>query len=119
VTGSVLSNAASLELFAPEIVLAVGVLLVLTVGLVRRETPRSLALGMAIAALAVSALAAVATAPATAARGSDGGRALFGGLLARDGFGDFFTVLFAAAGIVVALASTASQEGRSWSSARW
>jgi NADH-quinone oxidoreductase subunit N len=113
VTGAVLSGAAGLRLFAPEIVLAMGALLVLTVGLVRRETPRSLALGLAIAALAASALAAVLTAPAPAAEGSDGGRALFGGLLARDGFGDFFTLLFAAGGIVVALASTASDEGRS------
>jgi NADH-quinone oxidoreductase subunit N len=112
VTGAVLSGAASLRLFAPEVVLAVGALLVLTVGLVRRETPRSLALGLAIAALAASALAAVLTAPAPA-EGSEGGRALFGGLLARDGFGDFFTLLFAAGGIVVALASTASDEGRS------
>lgn len=112
-TGPVLSNAASLRLFAPEIVLALGALLVLTVGLVRRETSRALALGLAIAALALSILAVVATAPASLGEGSEGDRALFGGLLARDGFGDFFTVLFAAAGIVVALASTASDEGRS------
>jgi hypothetical protein len=39
VTGAVLSGAAGLRLFAPEIVLAMGALLVLTVGLVRRETP--------------------------------------------------------------------------------
>src|SRR3569833_2798983 len=83
-----LGNVASLRPFAFELVLAAGVFL---------------ALGVTVATL-VGATAALFATATPAARG------LFGGLLARDAFGDFFKLLAAAAGVLVALASIASEE---------
>jgi len=98
-----LGNAASLRPFAFELVLAAGIFLVLGVGLLARAGSRYVSLGLTAASL-VGATAALFATATPAARG------LFGGLLARDAFGDFFKLLAAAAGVLVALASIASQE---------
>ena len=98
-----LSNAASLRPFAFELVLAAGIFVVLGAGLLARRASRRVSLGLTVATLTAAALALLATA-APAPRG------LFGGLVARDAFGDFFKLLAAAAGVVVALASIPSDE---------
>lgn len=98
-----LGNAASLRPFAFELVLAAGVFLVLGVGLLARAGSRQVALGLTVATLLGASVALLGTAV-------PGPRGLFGGLLARDAFGDFFKLLAAAAGVLVALASVASEE---------
>jgi NADH-quinone oxidoreductase subunit N len=117
VTGGALSNAASWRPLIPELILAVGTIAVLAVGLGRRAASRgwllALALGTLLAAVAATPLT---TEPFISVRQEDPGAmrglALFGGLLARDGFADFFKLLFGAAGAVVVLSSFASREGR-------
>ena len=113
-TAPALSNAVSLGFFGPELVLSVGTLGVLVVGLVRRATSRGAALALAIATLLASAAATILTgAPAWGGGAGTGeARVLFAGLMARDGFADFFKLLFAAAGVVVALGSLPSREAR-------
>src|SRR3569623_1791534 len=90
-----LGNAASLRGFlhasAFELVLAAGIFLVLGVGLVARTGSRYVALGLTVATLVGATGALLGTAPVQP-------RGLFGGLLARDAFGDFFKLLAAAAG---------------------
>jgi len=117
VTGGPLSNAASWRPLIPELILAVGTIVVLAVGLGRRAASRGWLLALALATL----LGAVAATPLTMepsipvgqeAPGAVRGLTLFGGLLARDGFADFFKLLFGAAGAVVVLSSFASREGR-------
>ncbi|HEY8927380.1 MAG TPA: NADH-quinone oxidoreductase subunit N [Polyangia bacterium] len=113
-TGGALSNAASWRPLVPELILAVGTIAVLAVGLGRRAASRGWLLALAFGTL----LAAMVATPLTAVpslvgeQGAVRGLALFGGLLARDGFADFFKLLFGAAGAVVVLASFASREGR-------
>jgi len=103
VLSNVLSNGASLRPFAPELVLGIGVLVVLLVGLVGKGGSRGLLLGLTVAILAGAAVA-------TAVTRDEATRALFGGLLARDGFGDYFKFLFVAAAALVALASVSTDE---------
>src|ERR1700748_1417787 len=98
-----LSNAASLRPFAFELILATGIFLVLGVGLLARVASRRWSLGLTAATLVVAPVALFATATPDA-------RGLFGGLLARDGYGDFFKLLAAAAGALGGLASLASEE---------
>lgn len=102
-----LGNAASLRGFlhasAFELVLAAGIFLVLGVGLVARTGSRYVALGLTVATLVGATGALLGTAPVQP-------RGLFGGLLARDAFGDFFKLLAAAAAVLVALMSLASEE---------
>src|SRR4051794_33748008 len=100
-----LGNAASLRsfAFAFELVLAGGIFLVLGVGLLARAGSRYVSLALTVATL-VGAMVALLGTAAPQPRG------LFGGLLARDAFGDFFKLLAAAAGLLVALASLASEE---------
>src|SRR3569833_383078 len=102
-----LGNAASLRGFlhasAFELVLAAGIFLVLGGGLVARTGSRYVALGLTVATLVGATGALLGTAPVQP-------RGLFGGLLARDAFGDFFKLLAAAAAVLVALMSLASEE---------
>jgi len=98
-----LGNAASLGPFAFELVLAAGIFVVLGVGLLARAGSRRVALGLTVVTLAGATVALLGTAAPQA-------RGLFGGLLARDAFGDFFKLLAAVAGVLVALASIASEE---------
>jgi len=100
-----LGNAASVTSFACafELVLAAGVFLVLGVGLVARGASRRVTLGL-------TALILVAAGAALLATAVPGPRGLFGGLLARDAYGDFFKLLAAVAAVLVTLASIASEE---------
>jgi NADH-quinone oxidoreductase subunit N len=92
-----LSNVASLVPFSPEMVLSAGIIVVLGFGLVFPRLPRAVVLGLTLATLTAAVAATVATTVPSP-------RALFGGLLARDSFADFFKLLFALAGAIVALA---------------
>ena len=102
-----LGSAASLRGFmfasAFEVVLAAGIFVVLGVGLLARGGSRLVALGLTVVTLVGATVALFASASAAP-------RALFGGLLARDAYGDFFKLLAAVAGVLVALASIASEE---------
>jgi len=98
-----LGNAASLRPFAFELVLAAGIFLVLGAGLLARIGSRYVSLALTAATLVGASGALLATTPPEA-------QGLFGGLLARDAFGDFFKLLAAAAGLLVALVSIASEE---------
>lgn len=98
-----LSNSASLCPFAFELVVAIGMLAVLASGLVFRTARRWVSLGLTAVTLVGAVAAMFATASPTP-------RGLFGGLVARDGFADDFKLLFAGAGVIVALASLASDE---------
>ncbi|MES1207893.1 MAG: NADH-quinone oxidoreductase subunit N [Pseudomonadota bacterium] len=93
-----LSNADSLVPFAPEFALAVGILLVLGGGLVFPGARRLPPLALTLAALAAAAVATVVTR-------ADAPRGLFGGLLARDSFADYFKLLFVLACAFVSLAA--------------
>jgi NADH-quinone oxidoreductase subunit N len=91
-----LSNAASWRWAIPEIVLTVAVLLVLVLDLVRPARGRRMAPLLALVALGLAALATLRT--------TGDAVGLFGGLLARDPFADFFKVLaLAATGVAVLL----------------
>jgi NADH-quinone oxidoreductase subunit N len=92
-----LSNAASLVPFSPEMVLSAGIIVVLGFGLLFPRLPRFVVLGLTLGSLALAVVATLATATVLP-------RGLFGGLLARDSFADFFKLLFAVAGAIVALA---------------
>jgi NADH-quinone oxidoreductase subunit N len=93
-----LDNLPSFALALPELVLAVGIVAVLTLGLAWRGVPRQYPAALAIAT-------AIATVIATWATADGQSRGLFGGLIARDPFADFFKILAPlAAAIVSALA---------------
>ena len=103
-----LSNAASLLLCAPEVVLSVGIVIVLGLGMVgpraaRVRVSRNLVIALTLTTLVAAAASTIATAVVLP-------RALFGGLLVRDSFADFFKLLFAAAGAIVALASVRARD---------
>ncbi len=91
--------------FGPEIILSLGIIVVLGVGLVWPRSSKIVgaSLALTLVTLAAAAAATFATAGATP-------RALFGGLVARDSFGDFFKLLFVSAGAIVALASVRARD---------
>jgi len=98
-----LDNVASMKWFAPELILSVGVLAILIVDLIVGVPSRKRAGGITIAALAGAFAATVAT--------MDGqSRGLFGGLIARDPFTDFFKLLFLATTAFVGVAAMRSRE---------
>jgi NADH-quinone oxidoreductase subunit N len=93
-----LDNFPSFAFALPELVLAAGIVAVLTLGLVWRGVPRQYPAALAIAT-------ALATMIATWATADGQSRGLFGGLIARDPFADFFKILAPlAAAVVSALA---------------
>jgi NADH-quinone oxidoreductase subunit N len=97
-----LDNVQSLYHFAPESVLAGGILLTLLADLVlRRARPRILG-ALALLALAGAATATLITGGTT--------RGLFGGLMARDPFADFFKLLGAGVGALAVIMSLRSDE---------
>ncbi len=102
-----LDNRASLLLALPEIVLSVGCLAVLALGLVRprgsRWPAKVLLLTLTLLVLAAAIVATVTTAPAAPT-------GLFGGLIARDAFGDYFRLLAPAAAAVAALLAVRSTD---------
>src|SRR5258707_1283600 len=82
-----LDNVASLRYFAPELLLSAGVLLILLADLLAGRPSRHRSAGLAIVSLVAALIATVATMDGNA-------RGLFGGLIARDPFTDFFKILF-------------------------
>jgi NADH-quinone oxidoreductase subunit N len=97
-----LDNRASLLLALPELVLSLGCLAVLALGLVRPRGRWPVAI-LTLLVLAGAIAATVATAPAAPV-------GLFGGLLARDRFGDFFRLLAPAVAAVTALLAVRSAD---------
>ena len=98
-----LSNLESLRFFSPESCLVVGIMLILVVDLLRRGLSRRTASGLALIALAASGVAMLAT-------GDGQSRGLFGGLVARDPFSDFWKVLFLGVTALVGVVATRSKE---------
>ncbi|HEY0713002.1 MAG TPA: NADH-quinone oxidoreductase subunit N [Polyangia bacterium] len=88
-----LDNLNSLGAFAPELVLCAGIVAVLSVSFARWDAGR-LAVGVAALTCVAAVVAAIVTAPASPQR-------LFGGLLARDPFADFFKLLLPASGALI------------------
>jgi NADH-quinone oxidoreductase subunit N len=98
-----LRNIDSLKPFLPELVLGAGALLILVLDLVQRPSNRLVASGITIAAVVIAGIALFTTGPA---EGDSVG--LFGGLIARDPYGDFFKLLFlVTTGIVGVMATRA------------
>jgi NADH-quinone oxidoreductase subunit N len=97
-----LDNRASLLLALPELVLSLGCLAVLALGLLRPRGRWPVAV-LTLLVLAGAMVATVATAPAAPV-------GLFGGLLARDRFGDFFRLLAPAVAAVTALLAVRSAD---------
>jgi NADH-quinone oxidoreductase subunit N len=102
----VLTNVESMSAFSPELVLSAGVVLVLLVDMVQRGSSRRVAGGLATATLIAALAALLATAPAAAADSLG----LFGGLVARDRYGDFWKVLFLLTTFIVGLMATRSRD---------
>src|SRR5215470_3429644 len=84
----VLDNAGSLYWFSPESVLTGGILVILIVDIIAKRPSRKLMGALTLLTLIGSAVATLATRPEKHPWG------LFGGLIARDGFGDFFKLFF-------------------------
>jgi len=94
VTG--LSNVASLYWFSPESVLTAGILVILVWDLVVRGVSRRTAGLLTLATLAAMLVATFVTHDPRP-------RGLFGGLIARDPFSDFFKILFAVTTAIVGI----------------
>jgi NADH-quinone oxidoreductase subunit N len=92
-----LSNLNSLYWFSPESVLTGGILLILIVDLVARRPSRRLMGALTLLTLLGSLVATLVTRPG---RGPVG---LFGGLIARDPFADFFKIFFAITTAIVGI----------------
>ncbi|MBI5479918.1 MAG: NADH-quinone oxidoreductase subunit N [Deltaproteobacteria bacterium] len=95
-------NVASLFLFWPESVLVLGLCLLLVVDLVARGASRALAATITLATLAAVVVATIVTA------GRAGG--LFGAMVARDPYADFFKYLFALCSAVIAVTALRSKD---------
>ncbi len=98
-----LDNVASLKYFAPELLLSVGVLAILVADLLAGAPSRKRSGGITIATI-------VAALVATAATMDGQSRGLFGGLIARDPFTDFFKLMFLATTAFVGVAAMRSRE---------
>src|SRR5438046_7892833 len=97
-----LGNAASFSRFLPDLCLAGGALAALLLPVIFRRVGAGLA---AVITLISAAAAIVAT-----IFGAGPPAGLFGGLVARDPFADFFRILFTAAAALVALLATRSRD---------
>ncbi len=98
-----LSNFESISWFLPEIILGAGVLAVLIVDLVQNGSCRRVAGGITVVTLLASLLAVLLT-------GDGESRGLFGGLIARDPFADFWKYLFVATTAVIGVVAMKSKE---------
>jgi NADH-quinone oxidoreductase subunit N len=98
-----LANNPSFFFALPELVLVAGLLVVLGAGFLRQPVARQVPAFLTI----LTALGAIA---ATGATASGEARGLFGGLIARDSFADFFKLLAASAVILVALLSLRARD---------
>lgn len=98
-----LDNVASLKYFTPELVLSVGILAILVIDLLAGRPSRQRSFLVTIVTLAVTAVATIST--------MDGEkRGLFGGLIARDPFADFFKLLFTLVSVLVGIAALRSSD---------
>ncbi len=98
-----LDNIASMKYFAPELILSIGILAILTVDLIVGKPDRKRSSLLAMSTLVLALLATLVT--------SDGvSRGLFGGLIARDPFTDFFKLLFIATTAFVGVAALRSRD---------
>jgi NADH-quinone oxidoreductase subunit N len=91
-----LGNLASLYWFSPESVLTGGILVILVWDLCAKRPSRQVAGLLTVATLALSLVATAATHDARP-------RGLFGGLIARDPFADFFKIFFALTTAIVGI----------------
>ncbi len=98
-----LDNVQSLRYFAPELILSVGILAILVADLVVGKPDRKRSFGVAAVSLAIALVATLATMDGRA-------RGLFGGLIARDPFTDFFKVLFIVTSALVGVAALRSRD---------
>ena len=98
-----LDNAHSMKFFLPEVILSLGVLAILTADLFAKRPSRMRSFGIALASLLGAGIVTLVT--------MDGQRrGLFGGLIARDPFSDFFKLLFSATAIFVGIAATRARD---------
>jgi NADH-quinone oxidoreductase subunit N len=97
-----LENVASLFLFWPESTLVIGLCVLLVVDLVARGASRALAAGIALATLAAVVIVTVFTTGRTSG--------LFGGMVARDPYADFFKYLFALTSAIIAVTALRSRD---------
>ena len=102
-TSAPLPSDASFYLALPDLCLAAGVLLILLAGLVLPRFSRHLGAGLTVLVAALAMVVTFVTAP-------EEPRGLFGGLLARDPFADFFRLLACLTTIVVAVLATRARE---------
>jgi NADH-quinone oxidoreductase subunit N len=105
-----LDNAASFAFALPDLVLAAGIVLVLAVGLISRGLPRRYPAALAVAITIAAVAATLATADGQS-------RGLFGGLIARDAFADFFKLLAPAAAAIVSLLALRARDAIDFSTA--
>jgi NADH-quinone oxidoreductase subunit N len=101
----VLSNLDSVSSFAPELILGAGVLVLLLVDLIQRGSGRMVASGITAVTVVLSGIALFTTGPAYP--DTEG---LFGGLIARDPYGDFWKILFLIATLVVGVMASRSRD---------
>ncbi|HEY0709958.1 MAG TPA: NADH-quinone oxidoreductase subunit N [Polyangia bacterium] len=88
------NNLASLIPFAPELALCAGIVALLSLSFSETTRGRGWSVGVAVVTCLAAMLATVVTSPRSATL-------LFGGLLARDAFADFFKLLIAFSGALV------------------
>ncbi len=113
-----LSNTESLKFYAPEMVLSAGILLILVVDLIgdrmyKRKggvSNRKVHGTLALVTLAVAGAVLWWVNHSTPESEVPRGVAIFGGLLARDAFGDFFKYFFLGVTAVVGLMSMRSRD---------
>jgi NADH-quinone oxidoreductase subunit N len=98
-----LDNMQSLRWFAPELILSAGILLILIADLFAPRPSLRRSGAIALASLAGALVATILT--------MDGQRrGLFGGLIARDPFTDFFKILFVVATALVGVSAMRSRD---------
>jgi NADH-quinone oxidoreductase subunit N len=98
-----LDNMASMKYFAPELILSLGVLAILAADLLVGKPNRNRSAGIAMATIVGTLIATLAT--------MDGvSRGLFGGLIARDPFTDFFKILFSATTAFVGISALRARD---------
>jgi NADH-quinone oxidoreductase subunit N len=103
-----MSSLHDLKLFLPETILVFGILFILCADLLAMNAPalrRKMALGIALAAFALAALALWSRHPPAA-----GAVSIFSGMAVVDSFSDYFKWLFLVAGALVAVLSYSSRE---------
>ena len=103
-----MSSLHDLKLFLPETILVFGILFILCADLLAMNAPalrRKMALGIALAAFALAALALWSRHPPAA-----GAVSIFSGMAVVDAFSDYFKWLFLVAGALVAVLSYSSRE---------